>query len=176
VIGIRRLRSDEIEKIHELDRSEIIRIGYRQEGAELIEFPVCWDDDGWVEGDGEHSFGRMIRGAEELMDLAGTAFGAFDEDRLVGIAIYRPRLTETTGQLGLLHVSNGYRRRGIASRLFDEVCTLARADGAERLYVSATPSESAVGFYLAKGFTPTSTADPELLELEPDDIHMTLAL
>jgi ribosomal protein S18 acetylase RimI-like enzyme len=78
------------------------------------------------------------------------------------------------GQLGLLHVSNGYRRRGIASRLLEEVLVLARCDGATHLYVSATPSGSAVGFYLSKGFTPTSTPDPELLALEPDDVHMIL--
>jgi len=176
MIAIRRLRADEVEKIREIDRAETIRIGYRQRGTELIEMDVDWDDAGWVEGDGEHSFGRMIRGARELLELDGTAFGAFDGDRLVGIAIYRPRLTETMGQLGLLHVSNGYRRRGIASRLFREVLALARADGATHLYVSSTPSESAVGFYLAKGFTPTAVPDPELFAKEPDDVQMVLML
>ena len=176
MIAIRRLRADEVEKIREIDRAETIRIGYRQRATELIEMDVNWDDGGWVEGDGEHSFGEMIQGARELLELDGTAFGAFDGDRLVGIAIYRPRLTETMGQLGLLHVSNGYRRRGIASGLFREVLALARADGATHLYVSATPSESAVGFYLGKGFTPTAHPDPQLLREEPNDIHMTLAL
>jgi len=159
-----------------IDRAETIRIGYRQTGTELIQMDVDWDDGGWVEGDGEHSFGRMIRGARGLMDLEGAAFGAFDRDRLVGIAIYRPRLTETVGQLGLLHVSNGYRRQGIASRLFEAVIAVAREDGATRLYISATPSGSAVGFYLHRGFVPTDEPDPQLLAEEPDDIHMVLTL
>ncbi len=176
MIGIRRLGADEVEKIREIDRAETIRIGYRQEGTELIKTPVHWDDAGWREGNGEHSFGRMIRGAKDLMDPDGTAFGACDGDRLVGIAIYRPRLTEIVGQLGLLHVSNGYRRQGIASRLFWEVVALAREDGATRLYVSATPSGSAVGFYLHHGFVPTTEPDPDLFAKEPDDIHMTLPL
>ena len=176
MIAIRRLRADEVEKIREIDRAETIRIGYRQAGTELIETDVDWDDDGWVDGDGEHSFGRMIRGAKDLIELDGTAFGAFDDDRLVGIAIYRPRLTETVGQLGLLHVSKGYRRRGVASCRFREVLALARADSARHLYVSATPSGSAVGFYLSKGFAPTDTPHPDLFAKEPDDIHMTLAL
>jgi len=137
---------------------------------------VRWDDAGWVDGDGEHSYGEMIRGARRLLDLEGTAFGAFDGDRLVGIAIYRPRLAETMGQLGLLHVGNGYRRQGIATRLLDEVLHLARADRADRLYVSATPSGSAVGFYLSKGFEPTATPNANLLKAEPDDIHMVLQL
>jgi GNAT superfamily N-acetyltransferase len=126
--------------------------------------------------DGEHSFGQMIRGAEELLELDGTAIGAFDGDRLAGIAIYRPRLTETMGQLGLLHVSSSHRRQGIASCLFAEVLSLAHRDGAAALYVSATPSESAVGFYMSKGFLPTDTPHPELLAEEPEDIHMILQL
>ena len=53
---------------------------------------------------------------------------------------------------------------------------LARSGGARQLYVSATPSESAVGFYRSRGFIPTVTPIPELLEHEPEDVHMTLAL
>jgi hypothetical protein len=40
------------------------------------------------------------------------------------------------------------------------------------LYVSATPSESAVGFYTGQGFRPTEEVNEELFELEPEDIHM----
>lgn len=176
MIGIRRLRVDEVEKMRDIDRSERIRVGYRQVGSGLVKLDVNWDDGGWVDGDGEHSFDRMIRDARDLMSLDGMAVGAFDGDRLVGIAIYRPRLTDTMGQLGLLHVSEGHRRRGIASRLFEEVVALAREDGATRLYVSATPSGSAVGFYLHHGFVPTDEPDRELLAKEPADIHMILRL
>jgi GNAT superfamily N-acetyltransferase len=170
------MNPDELRKIRDIDRSEVIRTGYRQEGSEIIAFDVNWDDDGWLEGDGEHSFGEMIRGAERQLELGGTAIGAFDGDRLAGIAIYRPRLTQDMAQLALLHVSNGYRRQGVASRLYEEVLRMARGDGATHLYVSATPTESAVGFYLRQGFTPTAEPDPKLLAAEPDDIHMILAL
>lgn len=44
------------------------------------------------------------------------------------------------------------------------------------LYVSATPSESAVGFYRSMGFAPTTEPDPRLFALEPKDIHMIMAL
>jgi GNAT superfamily N-acetyltransferase len=176
VVDIRQMQPHELDRIRDIDRSEAIRTGYRQEGRAIVAFDVNWDDDGWLEGEGDHSFDRMIRGARCQLDLDGTAFGAFDGERLAGIAIYRPRLTETMGQLALLHVSNGYRRLGVASRLYDEVLRMARADGATHLYVSATPTESAVGFYLNKGFEPTDTPHPELLAEEPDDIHMTLEI
>ena len=56
------------------------------------------------------------------------------------------------------------------------MAALARDGGARTLYVSATPSESAVGCYRRLGFEPTADPIPELLELEPEDVHMVLAL
>ena len=53
---------------------------------------------------------------------------------------------------------------------------MAKACDAKRLYVSAVPSESAVGFYLKQGFEPTEDVHPDLYELEPEDIHMILNL
>lgn len=49
---------------------------------------------------------------------------------------------------------------------------LARAMGAERLYVSATPSRRTIDFYLRLGFTVSPSPDPELYALEPEDIHL----
>ena len=175
-LNIRPMGSEELERIRDIDRSEVIRTGYRQEGREIVAFDVNWDDAGWLEGDGEHSFAQMIRGARRQLDLGGTAIGAFDGDRLAGIAIYRPRLTPSMAQLALLHVSNNYRRQGVASRLYDEILRMTRADGGTALYVSATPTESAVGFYRSKGFEPTDKPHPDLLAEEPDDIHMVMEL
>ena len=47
---------------------------------------------------------------------------------------------------------------------------------AENVYVSATPSESAVGFYKSLGFTLIAEPLPELFALEPEDIHMILKI
>lgn len=175
-IRIERFAKADMIRIREIDRSEIIRTGYRVENGELISRSVCWDDDGWVEGEGDHTFSSMIQGAEALFEHEAIAFGAVDGERLAGIAIYRPRLTAVMGQLALLHVSNQYRRQGVASRLFEEVLACAKADGATHLYVSATPSGSAIGFYQSRGFRLTPTPDPDLFALEPEDIHMVLEL
>jgi hypothetical protein len=50
------------------------------------------------------------------------------------------------------------------------------ADGARKLYVSATPSVSAVGFYRNRGFELAEEVNKELFELEPEDIHMIMKL
>ncbi len=97
-------------------------------------------------------------------------------EKLVGLAVYRPNLTKTTAQLLALFVSKDYRRKGIASELLEFVGHQTKDEGFQCLYVSATPSESAVGFYLAHGFKPTKDIHPELYELEPEDIHMVKVL
>ena len=102
--------------------------------------------------------------------------GAFDGDRLVGFAIYQPSLSEALANFAVLHVTRTYRRKGIAWALTNEVVRLARADGARRLYVSATPTRAIVDFYRKQGFEPLATPDERLFALEPDDIHMELRL
>jgi GNAT superfamily N-acetyltransferase len=102
----------------------------------------------------------------------GAAFGAFDGDRLIGVAVLRLGLAKDTAQLAGLYIDRAWRRHGVATALVDDVAGVARAAGAAWLYVSAAPSGSAVGFYLSRGFEPTAEPDPELLELEPEDIHM----
>jgi hypothetical protein len=38
--------------------------------------------------------------------------------------------------------------------------------------VSATPSKNTVTFYLGRGFVPMRDPLDELVQLEPDDVHM----
>jgi hypothetical protein len=57
----------------------------------------------------------------------------------------------------------------------DEVERLAMSRNATAIYVSSVPSDSAVGFYLSRGFKLTEPL-PDLWAREPDDIHMLLAL
>lgn len=75
-----------------------------------------------------------------------------------------------------LHVSQPYRRRGVARKLVQTVADLARQHGAQALYVSAIPSQSAVNFYLSQGFRPTTEPNPAMFALEPEDIHMVRTL
>ena len=75
-------------------------------------------------------------------------------------------------QLKFLHVSNGYRDQGLGRRLFNLAAEEASRRGARRLYISATPSEHTIGFYLGLGCSVTAEPDPDLFALEPDDIHL----
>jgi ribosomal protein S18 acetylase RimI-like enzyme len=197
LIAIRQMAASELGRIAEIDRSEHVTEEYALRGGCLERRSVDVVVPPWSRcGDGEHSVPGRVAAWQPLLERGGTLLGAFDGGtassdvrapsapcasaspvgRLAGIAIYRPRLAEGTANLAVLHVSRGHRRSGVGSLLTREVARLARAGGARRLYVSATPSGSAVGFYRRLGFEPTDEPDAALFALEPDDIHMILDL
>jgi len=172
-ILIQQLPATDVGRLAEIDRSEKVRIGYTYRSGALEAEEVDWRVPPWsAEGDGPHSLQAMVRFCAEHLEAGGVLLGALDGDRLAGVAILRYRLTEGMAQLAFLHVSREYRRQGIAAQLTEEMIRLARLDGARELYVSATESESAVGFYLSQGFRPTDAPHAELFALEPEDIHM----
>lgn len=177
MITIRHMDASELDRIGEIDRSEQVMREYSYRDGSLEARVVDIAVPNWSPtGDHEHTVPGRIAACRALLDQGGTLVGAFAAEALAGVAIYRPHLTPGVANLGVLYVSRSHRRMGVAALLTDEVARLARADGARRLYVSATPSDSAVGFYRSYGFEPTDEPDEALFALEPDDIHMILEL
>jgi GNAT superfamily N-acetyltransferase len=172
---VRPMAVDELARIAEIDRSERITQQYRQrDGAlELIEVDI--DAPRWGEP-GEHPVRHYFESWKPMLDDGGLLLGAFDDDRLVGFAIYLRSIEEGLSQLAVLHVTRTHRRHGVGRDLSGEVVRRARQDGAKRLYVSATPTRSTVDFYMAQGFEPLEIPNERLYALEPDDIHMELRL
>jgi GNAT superfamily N-acetyltransferase len=171
MIIYREISIDEIyHHILEVDVSEHGELIYLWQDGELVTQPLVWD--------------RPSRTAEtwqenwaSVLPLPGVkAWGAFEGEVMVGIIVYRPYLTEDIAQLDALFVDRDHRQQGIASHLTNLLKQQAILDGHKRLYVSATESKSAVGFYISQGFIPTQDAHPELYALEPDDIHMIMQL
>lgn len=150
MIQIRQLPASDIARLAEVDRSEHVRVGYTCRDGVLQAREVDWRVPAWrTEGEGPHSLRAMVRSCTEDLEAGGILLGALDGERLAGVAILRLRLTQRMAQLAFLHISRPYRRQGIAARLLAEASRLARLDGARTLYVSATESGSAVGFYLS---------------------------
>jgi len=175
-IELRTLPSGQLHRIGELDRSERVDLGYRVEDGRLLSQDVDWNVAPWTpEGDGEHSLSHQMAFCAEHLAQGGVAIGAFDGSSLVGLGVVRPNVAADTAQLAFLHVSRAWRRRAVASRLLQSIIEQARTWQARFLYVSATPSASAVGFYQRHDFDLVQPI-PSLLELEPDDIHMILVL
>jgi ribosomal protein S18 acetylase RimI-like enzyme len=171
------MEPDEVNRVAEIDRSERVRTGYVYENGKLKKMDVQWDSSAWRdEGEGEHTIAAQIKFCRDHLSRDGRMYGVFDADRLVGVGILQPEIRKGIAELAFLHVSNGYRRSGIGNRITEALISEAKNGGATQMYVSATPSGSAVGFYRSHGFELVETPLPELFELEPEDIHMLKVL
>jgi len=167
-MDVRRLDSAGLVAVAQVDVSEEDTVLLAQVGTDIVTTRQAWrraprDLDAWS---------PVIVEWRTILDAGGIAVGAFDGEALVGIAILRPDLGPGMAQLAALFTDRRHRRQGVATGLVRGVEAAARAAGATTLYVSASETPSAVGFYLGRGFLPTGEPHPDLLAREPLDIHM----
>jgi predicted N-acetyltransferase YhbS len=180
VMTIRALLRKEIERVWNIDRSEVVDNIYRFENGTLILRPHNFDPilaqlsgfvPGWPPGEAEKYTPILL----DCFDRGGWFYGAFEGGQLVGAVVLDNKLIgkhKDQLQLKFLHVSSSYRQKGLGARLFQLARTTARQDGAKRLYISATPSENTVNFYLRLGCAVAADPDQELFDLEPEDTHL----
>src|SRR5688500_12727953 len=129
-IEYRPLRPEEIALVGEIDRTERIDTLYVQHGAELEELSGDFSARPWLAtGHGEHSVAAQQDACNHYLDAGGTALGAFDGARLVGIGVVVPHLRPGIAQLAYLHVTDGHRGRGIGVRLNGDLERIAREAG-----------------------------------------------
>lgn len=167
----RALSRDEISEIWRIDRSESIEAVYHFVDGTLILEPEQHDAKGWPPEEAE----KYTPILEDCHGRGGWFYGLFDDRKPVGVAVLESRFIGKDGdqlQLRFLHVSRDYRDRGFGKQLFSLAATEARRRGARSLYISATPSEHTIDFYLRLGCRVAPRPDPELFELEPRDIHL----
>lgn len=167
----KQITRDEIPTIWSIDRREVIDAIYYYEDGKLVLKPEHYDMAGWPPGE-EEVYTPLF---EACHDLGGWLYGLFDGDQIVGIAILDTRFLgngKDLLQLKFLMVSRDYRGQGLGSKLYGLAVEEARQRGASGLYISATPSRNTIHFYQSLGCTLIDDPDPELYELEPEDIHL----
>lgn len=76
------LDRNEIEKLGEIDRSELVEYNYRYRDGKLELFNYYCD----IKGFGETQLQKHKENLYLLYDRGGTIFGAFDDSTLVGIS------------------------------------------------------------------------------------------
>jgi len=168
---IRELAQHELPDLWSIDRAEEVESIYSCVGGELVLEPRHFDVRGWPPGEREH-YEPLLR---DCFERGGTFYGAFDGDTLIGAAVLESRFIGRERdqlQLKFLHVSRRHRQAGLGRTLFEKAVAKARERGARRLYISSTPSENTVRFYLRRGARLTAEVDAELVALEPEDIHL----
>jgi predicted N-acetyltransferase YhbS len=171
MISERELHCLEIAQVWNIDRREWIDKIYRLENGTLVLHPHHFDVPGWPAGESEKYTPILL----DCFDRGGWFYGAFDDAALIGVVVLESKSIGKRNdqlQLKFLHVSRAYRKNGLGAKLFELARSTARARGAKRLYISATPSENTVNFYIKLGCSLAVAPDPELVELEPEDIHL----
>lgn len=171
----RMLTRSEVIRVREIDRREVIEAVYYVVDGELVLRPEHYDMQGWPPGEMEKSIAWLL----EMFDRGAWFRGVFDGERMVAVAALDNKFIGAPPdmlQLAFLHVSRDYRGRGLGRDLFHAAAAEARSRGARRMYVSATPSEHTINFYLALGCTLSPAPDPALFAIEPDDLHLEYAL
>ncbi len=171
----REMQKNEAAKIAEIDRSELIDGFYVMQDGEMVLKPANFDVQGWHPG---HLL-EVTEAFEQVCDEGGTAWGAYDGERLVGMSALSGDFMPTGGkrlQMKLLYVSKHIRGQGVARQLMELCKQRARELGAKSLYVSATETKSTVDAYMRLGCVLTKEIDPEQFKEEPRDIHLEMKL
>ena len=167
----RLLERHELPTIWTIDRSEFIPSIYRLRDGKLVLEPHNFQAHGWPPGRPE-TLGPEL---ERCFDRGGVFHAIFDGMQPAGVGVVDTKecgVDHDLVQLKFLHVGHGYRGKGIGTRLFECAGETSRALGAGGLYVSATPSQNTVDFYLGRGCEVLASPDPELFAEEPEDIHL----
>jgi predicted N-acetyltransferase YhbS len=172
---IRNLTRDEIPNIWQIDRSEVIENVYYIRGGKLVLETEHYDMTGWPTGEAEQYTPLLL----DCFDRGGYFWGMFEDDNLIGVVILDSKFIgsqKDTLQMKFLHISNHYRKQGLGKKLFLIAAEKARELGAKKMYISATPAENTIHFYMHLGCILAREIDQELFELEPEDIHLEYAL
>ena len=136
----------------------------------LLEWPNPWPP-----GEPEHYTPILLN----CFDRGGYFWGVFSGDLLVGTVVLENRFignSQDTLQLKFLHVSKNYRKQGLGKKLFLLAAEKAIELDGKKLYISSTPSENTVDFYLHLGCVLATEIDENLFKLEPEDIHLEYSL
>jgi GNAT superfamily N-acetyltransferase len=173
----RRLMTSELERIRKLDRSDSSPVLYESHGGILVKRKLRIVHKGFSELEWDEHIRKFTL---EMESGNRILFGGLVGDDLAGLAgLETGRRYGRDGNMinmGPLWVSKPWRFRGVGRKLFEMTVDEARKMGASALYISSTPVQKAVGFYLGAGCRLLDTPDEELFAREPEDIHMIYPL
>ena len=167
----RLLNKEEIKRVSEIDRTEKVEYIYYYKEGKLKLVKEYYEIKEWSPEEEQ----IHISSLNDIYHRGGFIFGAFSESNIVGvISLDNEFIGRNKNQLNLagLWVSKDYRKMGVGKKLVQLVKEKALEMGASMLYVSATPSQNTVHFYMNRGFKLAKEVDKKLYELEPEDIHM----
>lgn len=114
----------------------------------------------------------------EKLENGGFMLGAFAEDKLAGFITMDGVFGGFRYQylnLVMFFVDDRYQRKGIGRKLFEEGVKRASDMGAEKIFISAIPSEETIAFYFAMGCRDADEIITEFVDT-PNDRYLEFEL
>ncbi len=156
-ITIRPFGLDEMESIQAIDRSVEQTAEYRVEPTSdavglvlkrrplLAPVPMA----GWAEGE----LAARLEQWRQSVKQGATPIGAYEEDRMVGMALLSETLFDETAELQAFFIASRFRQGPAATKLLSAVEDQAREQSATTVFLFITlTSAQAIDFYLDSGF------------------------
>jgi N-acetylglutamate synthase-like GNAT family acetyltransferase len=171
-IEFRELKAHDINDnmLDHYNRYQEVKRCYRKEGGKWMVKNIGYIEN-WDKGEIENE----ICGFRKIINGGGYVFGAYNNNELVGFAALLNKRFGSKNQyiqLENMHVSFGYRNKGIGKELFRLCVEKAREIGTEKIYISANTSEETQKYYLNIGCVDAGEINGELAEKEPCDRQM----
>ncbi|WP_392389710.1 GNAT family N-acetyltransferase [Acinetobacter guillouiae] len=176
-MSLRPLQLSDIDLIWQhIDRRELITQMYLQQKQNLHLVDCFYDVQSWdeyhLENDPPLLKQHLIQG--------GRCVGAFNQlNRLIGVQLVSNQVITDYPEAKLLqyfYVDANHQGLGLGTQLMHSAIKSAEQLGAQQLYISATPTQRTVDFYLKQGALVLEKPDQQLWELEPEDIHLIYTL
>jgi N-acetylglutamate synthase-like GNAT family acetyltransferase len=145
-------------------RTQIVKRQYKLLNGEYILVEAEWVMD-WDQK-------RKCDVAKSLISDDYIAYGAFENDRIIGFVSVESKLRGEHLVLDNIQVSQEYRRDGLGRKLFQIAKERVKVSGAKHLYISACPSEETIHFYKAMGCKIAINPIKDIAEEEPMDVQM----
>lgn len=106
------------------------------------------------------------------IEHGGAVLGAYESDKLIGFASLDGGTQLINNycyaNLTMLFVDDRYQRRGTGTLLFNKIKEIATNQKAEKIFISAIPSEATVAFYSALGCVDAEVVIPDFIDTESD--------
>jgi len=166
----RQLKLEEADRIREINASQFIGRAWREVNGvrQLVE--INYQDPDFPDGYENH-----LAALKETISSGGSAFGTFDNEKLIGFCSVNPDVFGTKHKYVLLdqiYISLKYRSRGIGKQLFSYSVAEAKKFGAEKFYICAGSSEETIAFYRALGCVEAKEINSELFEDDTRDMQL----
>ena len=105
---------------------------------------------------------------KEQIHNGGFAFGAFQNEKMVGFVCVEGTIIDSYANLTMLFIDDDYKRKGIGRSLFEKAKKEALLIGARKLFVSSIPSEETISFYFSVGCKDAEIIIPDFVDTETD--------